>query len=126
MQLEIHTQRALYLLLLKAYIQDVNGIYETRSSTRLSTYTGIYRPAYIGHPYKETELDFYSWLLSKEVISKEHYDNLVKDKSNKAVGVVDTTNKYQPLFDHMSKEHNVLLTQSEMDEIISIVKKIEL
>lgn len=30
---------------------------------------------------------------------------------------------YQPLFDHMSKEHGVTLLESEMQEIILIVDK---
>lgn len=32
--------------------------------------------------------------------------------------------EYQPLFDHMSKEHGLILIHSEMSEIIEIVKNI--
>ena len=32
---------------------------------------------------------------------------------------------YQELFNHMSKEHGLILLQSEMDYIISLVRKID-
>lgn len=31
---------------------------------------------------------------------------------------------YQPLFDHMAEQHGLILLNSEMDDIIEIVKKI--
>jgi len=32
---------------------------------------------------------------------------------------------YQPLFDHLLREHGLILLQSEMDEIIRIVKEMK-
>lgn len=33
---------------------------------------------------------------------------------------------YQPLFDHMSREHGLTLLESEMDEIVRICKELDL
>lgn len=36
----------------------------------------------------------------------------------------ELTQKYYPIFNHFANNHNLLLTDSEIDDIICIVKKV--
>ena len=46
------------------------------------------------------------------------------DETYELLGRLEESVKYQELFNHMSKEHNLILLESEMEEIVELVKNI--
>jgi len=47
------------------------------------------------------------------------------DENKVSAQVRKTQSWYQPLFDHMEQEHGLVLTESELDEIMEVCKKMK-
>lgn len=119
-----HDISKVYVDLSKCSVEELKSIPEILDKAGQELYVndrvlikdGKYQEQYLHLFY--TNVWLCSWILvMKEEISYADFIKLF------AVKEEYPGKRYQPLFDHLSQEHGLILHESEMDEIIRIVQE---